>query len=317
MNLALGNFLCQITKLGAVDLHVHSTASDGSYTPQEVLALAKRNQLSYLALTDHDTIAGSQELIKSCPTLDSYLKKNKQDLNSLLAQNKNQLLDRPVLLIPGIEFSLIFENQEIHLLAYYSGLEIEKLNDFMEKQRKARFQRNRKMIARLRDLNIPIPLDELDPTSEQAVTGRVKVAKWLVTNQYVDSIAQAFSKFLGPGKKAYVPRKRIELSQALDIISRSNGFPVIAHPHQYGWTVSEELLDQKIASILKFAPIGIEVYHSDASLAEQKLALAIAEKYSLAYTAGSDFHGVNKEKHHLYSALHKPENHFGKIKDIS
>lgn len=314
MNLILGNFLSQITKTCAVDLHTHSTASDGSYTAQEIYNLAKSNQLNYFSLTDHDTIAGNLYLLKRYPTVETYLNDANQDLDWLIKQSQNKTIQQQLLLIPGIEFSVSFEDQEVHLLAYYSGRDIEKLSGFMKTQRDARYKRNRKMLKRLNDLKIPIPLDELNPSPKQPVTGRVKVAKWLVANHYADSIAEAFVKFLAKGKSAYIPRKKFELSYVLELISQSNGFPCIAHPHQYKWTQSEEYLDKKIKKLSKLALIGVEVFHSNASLEEQKLMLKIANKYSLPYTAGSDFHGENKEEHEMYTASHKAENHFGKIK---
>ncbi|MGI6560475.1 MAG: PHP domain-containing protein [Saccharofermentanales bacterium] len=308
----LGLFLRDITDLGKIDLHSHSTASDSSTTPDEVMQLATTNQLNFIALTDHDTIDGITTIIDQYPTLEKFLQNSKKDYSWLLEQIKLDLLPDNPLLIPGVELSVIFENQEIHLLAYFSGQKIKNLNPFLEEQRTLRYQRNSRLIKRLHQLNIPIPEDELEPTSDQPVTGRVKTARWLLENEYVTSINQAFKEYLAEGKPAYVPRERVSLESALEIIAATEGFPVIAHPHQYGWCESKQLLAQKIEKLTSLSQIGIEVYHSDATLIQQKTLLNLAQELNLPYTAGSDFHGINKEKHELYSCHDNPDNFYGK-----
>ncbi|HHU54098.1 MAG TPA: PHP domain-containing protein [Clostridiaceae bacterium] len=317
MNIKLGLFLSKITETGGIDLHTHSTASDGSYTPEQVMQLAKNNQLKYLALTDHDTIQGCLELIEQYPVLDDFLSEQHPDQFTLSKCHPNQVFSSvqyktqnvnysyPIL-IPGVELSVIFENQEIHLLAYYSGQSIKQLDSFLKEQRVKRGKRNQEMIKRLNQLGIPIPDDELDPSAEQPVTGRVKVAKWLVANNYVNSIQQAFDNYLAEGKPAYVPRQRVELEYALKLIEQSEGFPVVAHPHQYGWCRNQDILTEKITKIAKLTDVGVEAFHSNATPEQQKMIFLLARKLNLAFTAGSDFHGINKEDHQLYSFKYKP-----------
>lgn len=308
MNYQLGLFLSKITKAGGIDLHTHSTASDGSYTPQQLMQLAQTNNLIFIALTDHDTIQGCLEIIGQYSVLEDFLNAARHSEKDLVAERykieKNTKQD-PIL-IPGVELSVIFEDQEIHLLAYYSGQEIKQLDIFLEEQRVLRSIRNQELIQRIRDLGIPIPQNELNPSPEQPVTGRVKVAKWLVANNYVNSIQQAFDDYLAEGKPAYVPRRRVELEYALQLIEQSNGFPVIAHPHQYGWCKNHTLLTEKITKIMNLAKIGVEAFHSNANPEQQKMIFALAEKLNLPFTAGSDFHGINKEDHQLYSFNYKP-----------
>lgn len=281
MNDKLGLFLSKISEIGGIDLHTHSTASDGSFSPKQVMQLAQTNQLQYIALTDHDTIQGCLELIEQYPVLEDYLAEQYSDNKFLFNQHSNGILltkqhktenheNHSPILIPGVELSVFFEYQEIHLLAYYTGQEIKKIEGFLEEQRVARDKRNLELIKRMRDLGIPIPKNELDPSPEQPVTGRVKVAKWLVANNYVNSIQQAFDDYLAEGKPAYVPRQRVKLEHALQLIDESNGFPVIAHPHQYGWCDDLILLTEKITKIANMANIGIEAFHSNANLEQQK-----------------------------------------------
>ncbi|HHT24551.1 MAG TPA: PHP domain-containing protein [Clostridiaceae bacterium] len=317
MNNKLGLFLSKITEIGGIDLHTHSTASDGSYTPEQVMQLAQSNQLKYIALTDHDTIQGCLELIGQYPVLEDCLTEQNSENNYFLKHHSggNFLTSQPKtensknqypILIPGVELSVIFEGQEIHLLAYYSGQEIKQLDSFLESQRITRNKRNQELIKRMHDLGIPIPKNELNPSPEQPVTGRIKVANWLVANNYVNSIQQAFDDYLAEGKPAYVPRQRVELEDALQLIHQSNGFPVIAHPHQYGWCDKQSLLTEKITKIANLANIGVEAFHSNADLRQQKMIFSLAEKLKLPFTAGSDFHGNNKKDHQLYSFEYKP-----------
>ena len=312
MNIALGSFLNNLTKQGSIDLHVHSTASDGSFSPEEVFILAKENQLNCLALTDHDTNEGVLELMDNHISLDQYMQDQQMNLWKLSKQIESQNLLKSPLIIPGIELNVEFEKQNVHLLAYFSGYQIKNLNNFLKLQRKNRFVRNKKMINKLHELNIPIPSNTLDPTFSEPVPGRVKTAKWLVKNDYVNSIQEAFDFYLGDNKAAYVPREKVKIEEALQVIDEANGFPVIAHPHQYGWCQSQELLNQKIQHLLKITQLGIEVFHSDASLEQQILLWQCAEENNLFFTAGSDFHGANKEGHDMYTASDSPFNHYGK-----
>ena len=312
MNIALGSFLNNLTKQGSIDLHVHSTASDGSFSPEEVFILAKENQLNCLALTDHDTNEGVLELMDNHVSLDQYMQDQQMNLWKLSKQIESQNLLKSPLIIPGIELNVEFEKQNVHLLAYFSGYQIKNLKSFLKLQRKNRFERNKKMINKLQELNILIPSNTLDPTFSEPVPGRVKTAKWLVKNDYVNSIQEAFDFYLGDNKAAYVPREKVKIEEALQVIDEANGFPVIAHPHQYGWCQSQELLNQKIQHLLKITQLGIEVFHSDASLEQQNLLWQCAEENNLFFTAGSDFHGANKEGHDMYTASDSPFNHYGK-----
>ncbi len=313
MNLALGDFMDQITRYGGVDLHTHTTASDGSCTPRQLLDLAKANDLSVLAVTDHDTIYGISQLIIDAETLQSYTAKHNLTYPQCLAELRARTLKTKPILLTGAELAVLFNRETIHLLAYYAGDDILKLNHFFEAEREKRYLRNKKMLRKLQALGFPIPDHELDPTIEEPSPGRVKVAKWLVRHHYAATIKEAFENYLSEDKPAYIAREKVTLQEALAEIDRTGGFPVIAHPHQYGWCKNAAILRKKLESVPAGYRFGVEVYHAEANSREQKMVKDIAEQMNLVITAGSDFHGLNKEDQHLYSARQNPDNHYRQI----
>lgn len=309
-NCSLGCFLNEITQQGRIDLHTHTTASDGSYTPQELYQLAKHNGLTFLAITDHDTILGISRLLKTTQTLKSYMTKHQLSYEQSLERAKTGAITPAPLLIAGAELSVVFEQETIHLLAYFAGEDILRLTEFFEQQRQNRYRRNANMLKKLQSINIPIPDQELDPTHDEPSPGRVKVAKWLIQNNYVHTVSEAFANYLSKGKPAYVEREKVTLKEALEVILNAGGFPVIAHPHQYGWCQNSAFLKQKIASLPAQHSFGLEVFHSDATISEIQMLLKVAEELKLMITAGSDFHGINKEDHALYSSQLNPANFY-------
>ena len=312
MNQELGKLINDLTLLGGVDFHTHSTASDGSLLPDEVFQLAKINGLSCFALTDHDNNEGVLELLKRHSTIDSYMQDQNLSFRELFERIKTGHLKTSPLIIPGIELNVQFSTENIHILAYFSGNEIAKIEPFLKQQRQNRFKRNSKIIQKLNELKIPIPIDLLKPTADEPTPGRVKVAKWLVHKGYVSTISEAFEIYLGNNKLAYVARNNVSIGSALKFIKKMNGFPFVAHPHQYGWCENKNILRKKVNDLLKIDTVGIEVFHSDASIEEQKLIEEIASEKQIYISAGSDFHGANKEKHHLYKSTFSPDNHYGK-----
>ena len=312
MNQKLGKFINDLTLLGGVDFHTHSTASDGSFLSDEVFQLAKINGLSCFALTDHDNNEGVLELLQKYSSIGSYMQKQNLNFSKLFKQIKREQITNTPLIVPGIELNVQFCSENIHILVYFSGNEIAKIEPFLKQQRQNRFKRNSKIIQKLNELKIPIPIDLLKPTPEEPTPGRVKVAKWLVDNGYSSTISEAFKIYLGTNKLAFVPRDNVSIGSALKLIKKMNGFPIIAHPHQYGWCENKNILRKKISDLLKIDTVGIEVFHSDASIEEQKLIKEIAFEKQIYISAGSDFHGANKEKHHLYKSNFSPDNYYGK-----
>lgn len=316
MNRELGEFLDTITKQGGIDLHSHSTASDGSLKAEEVYDLARAKGLSFFALTDHDTIDGVLALMDRHHTLESVLEQKNLSLKDLrddrtLKEIKLQTKKEPIL-VPGLELSVLYLDQEVHLLAYFIGSNIKKLSHFLARERDRRYARNKAMLARFKELGINVPQNLLDPSPDQPSPGRVKLAAWLLAHGHADSISDAFNLYLSEGRPAYVPKQRVKIQEALNLIDRAQGFPVIAHPQQYGWCQSRTLLQKKIQPLeaLTNQQLGIEAYHGRASLEDKKLLQDFIQKAGIKATAGSDFHGSHRPESRLYDYTANPGNFY-------
>lgn len=259
-----------------VDLHSHSTASDGTLPPAEVVRLAKEAGLSGLALTDHDTVGGIEEAA---------------------AEAERIGID----FLPGIEISAEFPQPgTMHILGYGIDPHSEVLRGITGTLLAGRDSRNPKIIARLRELDVAISMEELeaearrgDPALANKPIGRPHIAAILRRKGYVSSINQAFEKYLAPGGLAYFDKERLSPAQALAAIRDSGGLPVLAHPSQLR-TTNDEQLRTIVKDLLDLGLAGIEVIHSDHDARQIELFGRIADQYGLLKTGGSDFHGSNK-----------------------
>jgi len=255
---------------GFVDLHCHSTASDGTLSPSEVVRLAVDRDLSALALTDHDTIAGVAEAA---------------------AEARRVGID----FIPGIEISAEYPHPgTMHLLGYGVDPHNSTLADLTRRLLAGRDDRNPRIIAKLQSLNVSISMAEVEAEAGGKVIGRPHIAAILMRKGYVNSIKQAFDKYLAPGGLAYYDKERLSPKKAIAMILECGGLPVLAHPIQLRYQ-NDAQLERIVKDLLDLGLAGIEVIHSDhdASLVEQYSALA--DRFSLIKTGGSDFHGANKQ----------------------
>lgn len=253
-----------------VDLHCHSTASDGTLAPAEVVALAKRNGLSALALTDHDTIAGIPEALEA----------------SHLAG-----LD----FLPGIEISCdVPRPATMHLLGYGIDPQSAVLRDLTARLIDARNDRNPRIIRRLHELGVSISMEEVKSEAGGVVVGRPHIAAVLARKGYVSSTKQAFDKYLGQGGAAYFDKERLTARQAIELVHRSGGLPVLAHPVQLR-TENDAQLERIVKDLKDLGLAGIEVIHSDHDSAMVEKYSRLADRYGLLKTGGSDFHGSNKK----------------------
>ncbi|HEY2588520.1 MAG TPA: PHP domain-containing protein [Tepidisphaeraceae bacterium] len=253
-----------------VDLHSHSTASDGTLPPSEVVALAVRNGLSALALTDHDTVAGVLEAAEAA-------RKAGVDF------------------VAGIEISCdVPKPATMHLLGYGVDPQSPILLDLTKRLIEGRNDRNPKIIRRLNELGVQITMEELEAEAKGGVIGRPHIAAILLRKGYVSSIKNAFDKYLAPGGAAYFDKERVSPTQAIDMVRQSGGLPVLAHPSQLR-TENDAQLERTIKDLVDLGLAGLEVIHSDNNDAMIAKYTALAEKYRLLKTGGSDFHGTNKE----------------------
>jgi predicted metal-dependent phosphoesterase TrpH len=253
-----------------VELHCHSTASDGTLAPAEVVRLAKRSGLSALALTDHDTIGGVAEAAEEA---------RKEGIDFL----------------PGIEISAEFPSPgTLHLLGYGVDPESAVLKDLTRQLLEGRDNRNPRMVERLNELGIRVTMEEWEAESGGGVLGRPHLAAILVRKGYVKTIKEAFDKYLGSTGAAYVDKERLSPRRAMELIRESGGVAVLAHPFQLR-TENDAQLERVVKDLVDMGLEGIEIIHSDHDQVWVDKVTGLGRKYGLVMTGGSDFHGTNKK----------------------
>lgn len=265
-----------------VDLHVHSNRSDGTFTPSQLVDYAMEKGLSAFALTDHDTVDGLDEALEYAESL------RKQNEGNTVP-NRNIV---PVL-IPGIEFSTEYEGCDVHVV----GLDIDYKNPsfcaYLKEFVDSRTARNRKMCDRLREeAGMDISYDKLMEEFPNAVITRAHYAKYMLNHGYINSMKEAFERYIGDHCPYYIPREKVSPEMAVELILNAGGIPVLAHPILYH--LSDERLDSLVARLKAVGLIGIEALYSTYDTAEERQIRALAQKYHLLISGGSDFHGANK-----------------------
>lgn len=265
--------------LASVDLHSHSTASDGTFAPADVVRLAKDRGLSGMALTDHDTIGG-------------------------IAEAQAEAARLGIDFLPGIEISAEYPHPgTMHILGYGVDPNSATLRELTTQLLEGRDNRNPKIIEKLQSLGVAITMEEVELEAKTAEAekegkkkpiGRPHIAAILLRKGYVSSIKQAFDKYLAPGGLAYFDKERLTPKQALSMIRESGGLPVLAHPVQLRITNDAEL-ERAIKDLIDLGLAGLEVIHSDHDDVLVEKYGKLADRYGLLKTGGSDFHGTNKK----------------------
>ena len=251
-----------------IDLHVHSTASDGSYSPAEVVRQAKAGGLTAMALTDHDTVDGLPEAVAAGETLGLEV-------------------------IPGVEISAQFPGGTMHILGLYVDYHNGLLDQRLAVLKQARIDRNPQIINKLNALGIPITMARVEEISGGGQVGRPHIARALQEAGVVTSIQQAFDLFLKKGGKAYAGKFRFPPDQALTMIREAKGIPVLAHPFTLNLG-SAYALKNLIIELKGLGLAGLEVYYSEHTPEQETLYLKLAQELNLLVTGGSDYHGLNK-----------------------
>lgn len=273
-----------------IDLHSHSTASDGTLAPAEVARLAQRSGLSAWALTDHDTIGGVVEAGEESSRLG-------------------------IDFIPGIEISAEFPHPgTMHILGYGIDPNSAVLKRLTETLIGARDDRNPRIIQKLNELGVKVSMKEWEQEAGGEVVGRPQLAAILMRKGYVSSIKQAFDKYLGQGSPAYFDKERLPPRRALEMIRESGGLPVLAHPIQLR-SSNDAQLERIVKDLLDLGLAGIEVIHSDHSPELVAKYTKLADRFGLLKTGGSDFHGTNKKNIDLGNARgqHVPREFFDRL----
>jgi predicted metal-dependent phosphoesterase TrpH len=252
--------------LGRVDLHVHSTASDGRLSPAEVIGMAAERGLVYIALADHDNVDGiapAKAAAKRFPGLS---------------------------VIPAIEISTDIPEGEVHILGYFIDYAdpalLARLDDF----KNSRLRRAKKMVAKLEALGVPVDWERVLELAGTSTIGRPHVAQAMIEKGRVSSFKEAFDEYLGHGKPAYVERDKMLPAEAVALIVKARGLPVLAHPLT---SADPEglILELKPAGL-----VGLEAYYNGYTPEQVEGLLALAQKHNLIATGGSDFHGIEPDK---------------------
>jgi len=251
-----------------IDLHTHSTFSDGSLTPEELVKEAKKNRLSALALTDHDTVSGIPHFLKACQ---KYKIKG----------------------IPGIEFSVndeLSDGGQIHIIGLFIDHTSAEINKYARSMKKFRIERNKKIVNKLQEMDIPITIAEVQEESTDGVLGRAHIARVLIKKEVVLSVQEAFDKLIGPGKPAFVPKPRFMAEEIIGLIKNAGGLSILAHPMHLNFKSSIKLYDF-IQSLAGYGLNGIEIFYPNTPKKTVNQLLKIADELELLISGGSDYHG--------------------------
>lgn len=257
-----------------IDLHVHSTESDGTLTPIEVVHAAKNAGLSAFALTDHDTASG-------------------------IAKAKEAAAAQNIELIPGIELSTEYQfpsaskgAKEIHIVGLYIDPGHPKLLQKTKEFRDCRDTRNEKIVAALQNEGFSITMEALLAENPDSVITRANIARFLYQHGQIKSVQEAFEKYIGDGCKCYVGRFKVSPMEAVELIHEAGGVAILAHPLLYH--LKAHALQQLIDALKEVRLDGIEAIYSTYSIADEQYVKELARKNHLLISGGSDFHGANK-----------------------
>lgn len=252
-----------------VDLHVHSNKSDGTFTPSELVTMAIKKNLTALALTDHDTTDGLEELA-------------------------NAAAGKPLAVVPGIELSTEYEGKDIHIVGLFIDPTQSDFRAHLKAFVESRDDRNRKMCANLQEAGIPISYEALQEANPGSVITRAHYGTWLLEHGVVSSVADAFSKYLGDHTPYFAPREKVTPQQAVSLIQKAGGLAILAHPILY--RMSRERLDILVRRLKEVGLTGIEAIYATYNSREENQIRQLASKYDLLLSGGSDFHGFAKPK---------------------
>ena len=276
-----------------IDLHVHTTASDGQYTPSQIIQMASEKNISTIAITDHDTVAGLEE-------------------------GANAAKEHNITFVPGTELNINFPTGEFHLLGLGFKKIAPSLEELLATLVKNREIRNVQIIEKMREAGVDITLDEMYADFPDTVLGRPHFAAELVKKKVVKTRQQAFDRYLAKGRPWYVARVGSNLDEAIIAIKESGGLPVIAHPMSL--YLSWGKLPDTLQNFYERGVMGLEAFHPGARVTECLRLEELAQKIGFFVTAGSDFHGekirADRKLGHTCGGRKIEDDVWDKIKDI-
>ena len=258
-----------------IDLHVHSTFSDGSETTAKLVELASEAKLAAFALTDHDTTDGYKSTYEAASKYNAGLPKEEQ-----------------LEILPGVEISVAYKKGDIHILGLLVDPNDSEFNALLKSAEKERIGRNIKMIDNLKSAGLPISYEEIVASAPDSIITRAHFGKYLVEKGIVNDYPSAFEKYLGDDTPYYVARKFTSPKDAIEGIIKSGGVPVLAHPIIYRLPISE--LEALVNTLINYGLRGIETIYSSHSKQDENYVRGLAKRKGLIITGGSDFHGKPK-----------------------
>jgi predicted metal-dependent phosphoesterase TrpH len=245
------------------DLHLHTTASDGRLSPQELVHKAGHLGLEVIAITDHDSTAG---------------------IPSALAAAKNF---PDLLVIPGVEIDTDIPDHDVHILGYFIDYRNVEFTSSLDRLRNSRYDRGQKMVARLAELGIMIDWERVLELASGGTIGRPHIAQAMLERGYISSFKEAFAQYIGRNCVAYIKRAKVTPLEAVALIIRANGLPFLAHPADI------QNLGSFVHQLQKAGLVGIEVYYAHYSPDTVERLRILANKSGLIPSGGSDYHGLD------------------------
>lgn len=271
-----------------IDLHIHSTASDGTFSPEETIYAAKKAGLTAISLTDHDSVAGIEQAQKTA-------------------------LQERVELIPGIEFSSKKDHFDLHILGYFIDWKSQKLEQILTDLRQSRLKRAEKIVAKLNSLGFKLNLGEVKVKAKDGAIGRPHIALALVKKGLIPDVKTAFDLYLANGKPAYVEKKILSVKEVIYLIHELKGLAVLAHPGLIKAT--PERLKHLILELVNLGLDGLELYHPEHTDEQRAFFTALAQEHDLAETGGSDCHGLAKPTGFNIGSLNIPDAILSELKN--
>ena len=250
-----------------IDLHMHSTFSDGTLTPAQLVERAKQNNIEVIAITDHDNVDGLKEGRKEAEKIG-------------------------ITFVDGIEVSANFQNKDIHILGYFLNLEDEEFLGWLRELQEKRHGRTLEMLKKLSRLGIEISLAEVEDEVLGNVIGRPHIAKMIIKKGFAATMDEVFDRYLGDGKPAYVPKVGVDMVEVVKKLKANGAVVILAHPHLISH--SDDTVVNIIDTLVKNGLDGLELYYPNIDTRKKNKLLKIARKRDLILTGGSDFHGLNR-----------------------
>jgi len=273
--------------MSKADLHIHSTASDGRFTPEEIVRKAAGLGLTVIALTDHDSVDGIDAALRAARAFPGLR------------------------VIPAVEINTDVPHGEAHILGYFIDYNSRELQDTLQRLRQSREGRARGMVTKLNDLGIHLDWQRVQEISGDSSMGRPHIAQALLEKGYITSFKEAFDKYIGREGPAYVEREKVTQSETVELILRANGLPVLAHPFT---------IDDPEAMIIKLKAagmIGIEAYYKNYTAEETRTLVGWADKHHLLTTGGTDYHGLDESIEVMMGGTEVPMESVERIIDLA